>query len=104
MQVSKASLQEHSANRNAGEDQTETSKIFRIIKDMATSSAGARRHGGQDDEESDDEMEELAMIDVRARVTSKGFTETGLMSTILEYENMGILLRVGNGTRLRFVE
>ncbi|OCF40398.1 minichromosome maintenance protein 7 (cell division control protein 47) [Kwoniella heveanensis CBS 569] len=90
MDVSKASLYEHAASRGLGEDQTDTSKIFRIIKDMASaSSAGARR--------------KLGMVDVRSRVLAKGFTETQLMDTVLEYENMGVLVRTANGTRVRFV-
>ncbi|ORY33036.1 MCM2/3/5 family-domain-containing protein [Naematelia encephala] len=100
MDVSKASLHEHQANRGAGEDQTDTSKIFRIIKDMA--SRRARRRGASDDED-EGELEELAMNDLRARVIAKGFTETQFMDTVLEYENMGVLLRTAHATRLRFV-
>jgi len=129
MDVSKSSLYEHHAGRNAGEDQTDTSKIFRIVKDMASSKGGRQTRGrggrgrrGQDDEDDDDddELEELAMVDVRARVLAKGFTETQLMDTVLEvsrlfanilqlidgchqYENMGVLVRTANATRLRFV-
>lgn len=111
MDVSKASLYEHSQQRN-GEDQTSTSKIFRIIKDMAQRAA---------DEDDDEEMGELAMMDVRNRVIAKGFTEMQLMETILEvsfyrcffssikltpvvqYENMDVLMRTANGSRLQFV-
>lgn len=111
MDVSKASLYEHSQQRN-GEDQTSTSKIFRIIKDMAQRAA---------DEGDDEEMGELAMMDVRNRVIAKGFTEMQLMETILEvslswcfhswtkltqavqYENMDVLMRTANGSRLQFV-
>lgn len=106
MDVSKASLYEHQAGRNAGEDQTDTSKIFRIIKDMAAKGGqGRRRTRGRADEEDEDEdeLEELAMVDVRNRVLAKGFTETQLMDTVLEYENMGVLVRTANATRVRFV-
>ncbi|WVR08871.1 hypothetical protein IAU60_005930 [Kwoniella sp. DSM 27419] len=104
MDVSKSSLYEHAASRNAGEDQTDTSKIFRIVKDLA--SASTRRGRGRassEDHEEEEEMEELSMVDVRARVLAKGFTETQMMDTVLEYENMGVLVRTANGTRLRFV-
>ncbi|WVQ81309.1 hypothetical protein IAT38_003432 [Cryptococcus sp. DSM 104549] len=94
MDVSKASLYEHQANARAGEDQTSTSKIFRLIKDMAA------RQGGTDDEE----MGELSVMDVRSRVVAKGFTESQMMETITEYENMGVLMRVANGSKLRFVD
>ncbi|KAL7421120.1 DNA replication licensing factor MCM7 [Cryptotrichosporon argae] len=99
MDVSKASLYEHQQNRNAGEDQTDTSKIFRIVKDMA---ARARRAASDDDD--DDDGQELAFNDVRARVLAKGFTETQLMDAVLEYESLGIWLRAANNTRLRFVD
>ena len=95
MDVSKSSLYEHQAGRNGGgEDQTDTSKIFRIVKDMATKGdrrqgrGGGRGRGLQDEDEEgdedDEELEELAMVDVRARVLAKGFTETQLMDTVLE--------------------
>jgi len=80
MDVSKASLYEHQAGRN-GEDQTDTSKIFRIVKEMAT---GPGRRERSTDEDNADEMEELTMTEVRSRVLAKGFTETQLMDTVLE--------------------
>jgi DNA replication licensing factor MCM7 len=105
--VSKASLYEHQTR--TGEDTTDTSKIFRILKDMASGrGAAARRRGGrrgatESDEDEDDELEELTIVDVRARVLAKGFTENQLMDTITEYENMGVLMRTANNTRVRFV-
>lgn len=97
MDVSKASLYEHQANgRNAGEDQTDTSKIFRIIKDMASAPkvskrervmAAATRRGAaveSEEEEDDDELEELQVVDVRSRVLAKGFTENQFMDTLAE--------------------
>ncbi|RSH95139.1 Mcm2-7 hexameric complex component [Saitozyma podzolica] len=102
MDVSKASLHENQGR--TGEDQTDTSKIFRIIKDMASGGgSGKRGRADDDEEEEEDELEELAMVDVRARVLAKGFTETQFLDTVLEYENMGVLMRTANGTRLRFV-
>jgi DNA replication licensing factor MCM7 len=103
MDVSKASLYEH--NARAGEDTTNTSKIFRILKDMASGRGrGPRgRRGESIDEDDDDELEELAMVDVRSRVIAKGFTENQLMDTLAEYENMGVIMRTANSTRVRFV-
>ncbi|WWC72895.1 uncharacterized protein I206_106859 [Kwoniella pini CBS 10737] len=103
MDVSKASLYEHAASRGLGEDLTDTSKIFRLIKDMATISARDREREEDEDYEDEEELEELGMNEVRNRVLAKGFTETQFMDTVLEYENMGVLVRTANNTRLRFV-
>lgn len=116
MDVSKASLNEHAAKERDGQDGTATSKIYRIIRDMAVANGmgkpkniGAgpgrrgRRAGGMADSD-DEEDGEVALVDARARVFAKGFTEVQLMETILEYENLGVLARVANGTRLRFVD
>lgn len=94
MEVSKASLYEHSSKRYTGEDTTDTSKIFRIIKEMASSTAN------EEDEDVDSEIEELgelSMIDVRSRVLAKGFTEDTLMDTILEVRTRP-LVRLGSQT------
>ncbi|KAI9636883.1 DNA replication licensing factor MCM7 [Dioszegia hungarica] len=137
METSKASLYEHQARDREGGDGTDTSKIFRIVKEMASSSGKAEarekakkggrgkkarkigrrargrapessdedeeEEGEEENEDEEEELEELAMVDVRSRVLAKGFTETQLMDTILEYENMGVLMRTANATRLRFV-
>lgn len=99
MDVSKASLYEHQSREREGGDGTDTSKIFRIVKDMASSEGRSRatrskkgnkkaeraRGPASDDEEEEEEgLEELSMVDVRSRVLAKGFTETQLMDTILE--------------------
>jgi hypothetical protein len=98
MECSKASLYEHQATRGQGEDHTTTSKIFRIIKDMASAPRQARRaRGGRPssadefdtDEGEEEDLDELSMIDVRARVLAKGFTETQLMEAILEVRVVG---------------
>ncbi|CAK9781347.1 MCM-domain-containing protein [Cutaneotrichosporon oleaginosum] len=107
MDASKQSLIEDRGE--IGVDRTDTSKIFRIIKDMASGRGAAARRRAQraadDDFESEEEsLQELAMVDVRARVIAKGFTENQLMDTIAEYENMGVLVREANDTRLRFVD
>lgn len=87
MDVSKASLHENQGR--TGEDQTDTSKIFRIIKDMA-SGGGSGRRGRADEDEDEDELEELTMVDVRARVLAKGFTETQFLDTVLEVSRQRI--------------
>lgn len=104
MDVSKASLYEHRDNQ--GEDTTATSRIFRIVKDMASGAAARRRRrAAEDDYESEEEeMAELNLVDVRARVIAKGFTENQLIDTLTEYENMGVLVRTANGQRIRFVD
>ena len=79
MEASKASLYEHAGREREG-DASDTSRIFRIIKDMA---ARKEREEAEEDEEEGDEGE-LSMNEVRARVIAKGFTETQLMDTILE--------------------
>lgn len=89
MEVSKSSLTEHQAARNVGEDQTEMSKIFRIIKDMASAPKAARRARrgrgpSQSESEDEEDLDELSMVDVRARVLAKGFTENALMETVIE--------------------
>lgn len=103
MDVSKASLYEN--NARSGEDTTDTSKIFRIIKDMASGRGrgGQRGRRAESEESDEEELQELSMVDVRARVLAKGFTENQLMDTVTEYENMGVLMRTANTTRLRFV-
>lgn len=98
MEASKESLLDES-DREREYDQTDTSKIFRIIKNMASAKKGdsgaqrrsLRRLGkgpgrdeGMEVDEDEDEIEELAMVDIRARVLAQSFTETQLMETILE--------------------
>lgn len=104
MDVSKASLYEHQTR--SGEDHSDTSKIFRIIKDMASGrGAAARRRaaGEQTDSDDDGELQDMSVVDLRARVIAKGFTENQFIDTLTEYENMGVLMRSANGTRVRFV-
>ncbi|KAG8944555.1 Mcm2-7 hexameric complex component [Tulasnella sp. 408] len=54
------------------------------------------------DDEDEEAEPELDMVDVRARVLAKGFTEDQLVATIDEYEDMNVFTRVANGTKLRF--
>ncbi|KAG9012555.1 Mcm2-7 hexameric complex component [Tulasnella sp. 427] len=114
MAKSKESLRDDDEEGERDADHSVESKIYRIIKDMAA--RGKRRSGrgrrigrgpgGERDmdvdDEDDDEEPELDMVDVRARVLAKGFTEDQLVATIDEYEDMNVFTRVANGTKLRF--
>lgn len=94
MTKSKESLRDDDDEGERDADHSVESKIYRIIKDMA----GRRRSGrgrrigrgpgrerdmDVDDDDEEDEPE-LDMVDVRARVLAKGFTEDQLMATIDE--------------------
>jgi DNA replication licensing factor MCM7 len=103
MEASKESLYEDEDGERRAGDQSDMSKIYRLIKSMLPG-GGARvgrrpnrktrtRMGrGPDgemevDENVQDQEEEppmeLSMVDIRARVLAAQFTETQLMSTIL---------------------
>lgn len=98
MEVSKESLKDDD-DREREPDQTDMSKIYRIIKDMAASARGdgGRRRGRKrlgkgpsgerdmdvdDDDDDDSSSEELSMVDIRARILAAGFTEAQLTDTI----------------------
>lgn len=99
MSCSKESLQEDS-EKDYEPDKSASSKIFRLIKGMASGEKQPRRPqrrqkrlgrgpaGERDmdvdspDEDQDDE--ELSMVDIRSRVINAGFTEVQLMDTILQ--------------------
>jgi DNA replication licensing factor MCM7 len=106
MDVSKASLMED-AEKEYEPDQSAVSQIYRLIKTMASGGGGGedrqprrskRRRLGRgpgrerdmevdsDDEEEDGDgyKEELALIDIRARVLRAGFTEAQLNETITQ--------------------
>lgn len=88
MAKSKESLQEDGDDEDREMDQTAESKIFRIIKDMSSGQGRRGRKFGRgpgrerDMDVDDDEEAELNMVDIRARVLAKGFTEDQLVSTI----------------------
>jgi len=118
MEASKESLLDDS-DREREYDQTDTSKIFRIIKGMLASKKGdstlrrSQRRMGKGpsgeremevDEDEEGEGEELSMVDIRARVLAQNFTETQFMETILEYEDLNIWARVAKGSKLQFVD
>ena len=84
-------------------DRSDTSRVYRIIKDMAQAAVAAgsgravrkrpRRLGrgpdrerdvGDDEEGGDGALDVLSMVDIRARVLRAGYTEAQLMTTIQE--------------------
>lgn len=95
MACSKESLQEDT-DKEYEPDKSAKSQIFRIIKAMVQSGDKTPRRrpqrrqrfgkgpaGEQDmDVDSDEDNEELSMVDVRARIMTAGFTEAQLMDTI----------------------
>ena len=103
MECSKESLVEEE-DRDRDHDRSVVSQIYRLIKDMATSRQNKRakrrkpRRMGKgpngerdmdideefDDSSDDDDSGELSLIDIRARVLSKGFTEAQFMDTIVQ--------------------
>lgn len=106
MEASKESLRDEDGDGDgagADADRSDTSRIYRIIKDMAQAEAAgvsrsarrrtsARRLGrgpdGERDHAEDEEdgagLDVLSMVDIRARVLRAGYTETQLMTTIQE--------------------
>jgi DNA replication licensing factor MCM7 len=114
MEASKESLRDDDDGEGDGAggdaDRSDTSRIYRIVKDMAqaVSVAGAGASGRRatrkrpqrlgrgpdgerdygDAEEEDGEeggaLDVLSMVDIRARVLRAGYTETQLMTTIQE--------------------
>jgi DNA replication licensing factor MCM7 len=107
MEVSKESLYEDE-DKERDHDRTNTSQIFRIIKDMAnnrkrswkrktkkTRRFGKGPGGERDmdvDDASDEEDEELSIVDIRARVLAGGFTEAQLMETIINVSIFSLVL------------
>jgi DNA replication licensing factor MCM7 len=114
MEASKESLRDDDGEGDGAgggdADRSDTSRVYRIIKDMARAvasvagaGAGGRRatrrqsrklgrgpDGERDYAEEEDGEEEgsaldvLSMVDIRARVLRAGYTETQLMTTIQE--------------------
>ena len=106
MEASKESLRddEEDGDGAGGEaDRSDTSRVYRIIKDMAQVEAAAgggratrRRASGRKlgrgpdgerdyvEEEEGAALDVLSMVDIRARVLRAGYTETQLMTTIQE--------------------
>ncbi|KAJ7217212.1 MCM2/3/5 family-domain-containing protein [Mycena pura] len=127
MECSKQSL-EDDEDTEQGPDKSAVSQIFRLIKQMAGAGAPGRtkklrgkkqrRMGrgpnrerdmqgdsesdGDSDEDSGD-PEEVSLVDIRARVTTAGFTEAQLNETITKAGDLNVIVRVANGSKIRFV-
>ncbi|GJJ12527.1 hypothetical protein Clacol_006770 [Clathrus columnatus] len=105
MEVSKESLLDD-AERDRDTHVSVTSTIYRLIRDMVIRHGGliGKPMRGEADMEIDEDAsgEELSMVDIRNRCLAKGFTESDIMNTILEYEALDIWTRVANNTKLRF--
>jgi len=129
MECSKQSLEDEDS-MDHGPDKSAISQIFRLMKQMAGAGAlgrkkkptrgkkqkrlgrGPNRERDMDvDSESDDDSEdeyggdpeEVSLVDIRARVTTAGFTEAQLNETIAKYEDLNVLIRVANNSKIRFV-
>ena len=108
MEASKDSLRDEDGEGDAAggdADRSDTSRIYRIVKDMAQSAAavgsgrpstrrrskrigrgpdGERDYGDEEDAEEGAALGVLSMVDIRARVLRAGYTESQLMTTIQE--------------------
>lgn len=107
MDVSKESLQED-ADKEYEADKSAVSQIFRLIKGMSSSKGQGRspkkvkrrrlgKGPGRErsmsiDSDDEDSVEELVLIDIRARVLRAGFTEVQLNDTIAEVSFVSVSL------------
>ncbi|CCL99994.1 uncharacterized protein FIBRA_02019 [Fibroporia radiculosa] len=121
MEVSKESLQDDDEEER-DQDRSKVSLIYRLIRDMANNKRPGpkrrrtKRFGkgsagendmdvdeNEDDSESDD-LDELSIVDIRARVLAAGFTEAQLMEAITQYESVDVWTRVAHNSKLRFID
>lgn len=99
MEVSNETLKEDDDDGEREGDRTTMSKIYRLIKDMATSAQSERQPRGRGrigkgprgerdmDIDDDNDLEELSMVDIRQRILAAGFTESQLMDCINEVKD-----------------
>ncbi|PBK92927.1 minichromosome maintenance protein mcm7p [Armillaria gallica] len=116
MECSKESLYEDDEQEREP-DKSAVSQIYRLIKSMKDNldddenTPVKRRRmtkrigkgpGGERDMDVDEPESGpvLSMVDVRARVTTAGYTEAQLVETIDKYEELGVLAKVSNGAKL----
>lgn len=85
IKAAKASLNDHVSSTNR--DLSKTTQVYEIIRQMYNSSQG----------------NELAIDEIRRRITGRGFTEDEMWSAIKEYTDFGVLFTTGDNTRLKFV-
>ncbi|PBK78536.1 minichromosome maintenance protein mcm7p [Armillaria solidipes] len=116
MECSKESLYEDDEQEREP-DKSAVSQIYRLIKSMKdnldddentpvkrrrTTKRIEKGPGGERDMDVDEPESGpvLSMVDVRARVTTAGYTEAQLVETIDKYEELGVLAKVSNGAKL----
>ena len=85
IKAAKSSLNDQTGPTNR--DMSKTSQVYETIRQMHNSSQGG----------------DLAIDEIRRRITARGFTEDEMWSTIKEYTDYGVLFTTGENTRLRFV-
>ncbi|KAH7332639.1 MCM-domain-containing protein [Rhizoctonia solani] len=94
-------------------DQNVAIRIFRLIKSMTSASRKGRADfepGGERDTELDEmekeggEIMHVSMVDLRAQVLAKGFTEEQLMDAIEQYESINVITLSENGQLIFFVD
>jgi DNA replication licensing factor MCM7 len=85
IKAAKSSLNDHSGPTNR--DTSKATQIYEIIRQMHNSS----------------QENDLAIDEIRRRITGRGFTEDEMWNTIKEYTDYGVLFTTGGNTRLRFV-
>ena len=86
IKAAKSSLNDQSGTDNR--DRSKASQIFEIIRQLQDTATD----------------NEIAIEDIRRRVTARGFTEDEMWSTIKEYDEYGVWFTSGENTRLTFVE
>jgi DNA replication licensing factor MCM7 len=85
IKAAKSSLNDHTGSTNR--DTSKTTQVYEIIRTMLNTS----------------QENDLAIDEIRRRVTGRGFTEDEMWSSIKEYTDIGVILTTGDNTRLRFV-
>jgi DNA replication licensing factor MCM7 len=85
IKAAKSSLNDHVGPTNR--DTSKATQIYEIIRQMHNSSPG----------------DDLAIDEIRRRVTGRGFTEDEMWNTVKEYSDYGVLFTTSDNTRLRFV-
>lgn len=85
IKAAKASLNDQAGPSNR--DMSKATQVYEIIRQMHNASQG----------------NDLAIDEIRRRVTGRGFTEDEMWNTIKEYSDYGVLFTTGDNTRLRFV-
>jgi DNA replication licensing factor MCM7 len=85
IRAAKSSLNDQAGPSNR--DMSKATQVYEIIRQMHNVS----------------QENDLAVDEIRRRVTGRGFTEDDMWNTIKEYSDYGVLFTTGDNTRLRFV-